>query len=183
MSERALRWFGAIAAALVLLDIAAIVHMQHKLASGSTELQYKKIEADDKRRERDTCLGWVKERDAKIAKLEADLNKCSYDATEAANTAESCDKTNYRELFNVANAGVIASNVVLYQMDDKELKKYCNTNWEVSIGKNYPGAKLVGQSTMEIGHSRSGSLFLVTCDWLVPSVLWCNKGKIHGSGW
>jgi len=147
--------------------------MQNKLAENRASLLDKSTEANDKRRERDTCLGWVKDRDTTATKLTAELKKCEAEAAEAATHND----TSYNELFNVANAGVISTNVVMYLMDDKELRKYCSTNWEVSIGKNYPGAKLVGQSTMEIGHSRSGSLFLVTCDWLIPSVLWCNKGK------
>lgn len=163
---------GAWCAAMLLLIVcfAWACHLTNKLDDTFGFLRATEVEAQDKRRERDTCLKLYEDQKVATAAQEASAKKS---AEELATCKSEC--TDYSGLFNNFTAGVISTNVVLYLMDAKELKNYCLTNWEVNIGKNYKDAKLVSSSTFEVSRSRSGALFLVTCDWAVPSKLWCDK--------
>ena len=143
-----------------------------RLDDALDQLKEKKVEAQDKRRERDTCMKLYSESTTKVKEHEYSLAKS---ADELATCRKEC--INYNEIFNSFTAGVISTNVVSYFMDDKELRTYCDTNWQTNLAKNYPGAKLVSFHTSELTRSRSGALFLVVCDWTVPSRLWCDRSK------
>lgn len=150
-----------------LLSAFSIVSLNGDLAATESKLKEAKQLAADKYRERDTCLKLNDE-------LNAKLSSCQLKAAKASEEVPAkC--VEYHELFNSFTAGVLSTNVVMYEMTDKELTRYCHTNWEVNIGKNYAGAKLVDHTTFEVSRSKSGSLFMVTCDWAIPSALWCNK--------
>jgi hypothetical protein len=162
--------------ALVLITalLVCLVRADRELNASRVTFIETKVEAKDKRRERDTCLKWNDELKASVATLEATAKKFE---NEHAAEHEQC--TDYHEIFNSLTAGIISTDVVLYSMDDKELHKYCHTNWEANIAKNYSGAKLVDYESTELSRSRSGAMFLVTCYWTIPSSLWCGKkGKL-----
>jgi len=133
------------------------------------ELLKARVEASDKRRERDTCM--------KMNTALSSTVKCAEIAV-AEDAEDAKEQTDYHEIFNAENAGIIATDIALYDMTDAELKANCNRNWKLNIGKNYPGAKLVSYNSFELSRSRSGAMYMVTCDWLVPSKLWCNKRAV-----
>ena len=163
---------GIAGAALVVgaVQAAALCRRAADMQDLREELVKVRVEASDKRRERDTCM-----------KMNAELSstvKCAEIAV-AEDAEDAKEQTDYHELFNMENAGIIATDIALYEMTDAELKANCNRNWKLNIGKNYPGSKLVAYYSFELSRSRSGAVYMVTCDWLVPSKLWCNKKAVQ----
>lgn len=160
----------AIGLIIIVALLGSYVHVSNASDATKAELLAVKVEANDKRRERDTCLKWNDELKASVAAV-----KTSAEKFEKEHAAEHEQCVDYHEVFNGLTAGVISTDVVLYSMDGKELRNYCHTNWETNIAKNYKGAKLVDYESTELSRSRSGALFLVTCYWAIPSALWCDK--------
>ena len=162
---------GVAGVALIIGAVQAVVlcYRASDMQDLREELLKARVEASDKRRERDTCM-----------KLNAELSstvKCAEIAV-AEDAEDAKEQLDYHEIFNAENAGIIATDIALYEMTDAELKANCNCNWKLNIGKNYPGAKLVSYNSFELSRSRSGTMYMVTCDWLVPSKLWCNKKAV-----
>lgn len=145
-------------------------HLLNKSEGTRNALDKVTIAATNSRHERDACLKENAELKASVATI-----KTSYEKFEKEHAAEHEQCVDYHEIFNGLTAGIISTDVVLYSMDGKELHKYCHTNWETNIAKNYKGAKLVDYESTELSRSRSGALFLVTCYWAIPSALWCDK--------
>jgi hypothetical protein len=151
----------------VILFAGCLFRLKSNLELTESKLKDANQVVADKYRERNTCLKLNDELRNKVASYEAAAKKASEEPPVKC--------VEYHELFNSFTAGVVSTNIVTYEMYDKELRNYCNTNWKVNVGKNYAGAKLVDYKTFEVSRSRSGSLFMVTCDWAIPSALWCDK--------
>ncbi len=155
---------------IIVALLGGLVHTSNDLAASKATILTNKAEAADQRRELDTCLKWHEACTATVTMQEEAAKKCGEELAK-----EKEEHVSYSELFNSFTAGVISTDVITYMMDDKELRAYCHSNWELNIGKNYKGAKLADFSTLELNRTRSGTLFLVTCYWAVPSTLWCDK--------
>lgn len=157
----------------LVLAVIGLSRLEDKLTDTRRQLLEATTEANDKRRERDVCLKMHDTCTATVTMQEAAAKKS---AEELATCRLEC--TDYHELFNSFTAGIITTSTVTYLMDSKELRTYCDTDWKANIGKNYPGAKLVSTYTFEVSRTRAGAIFMVTCDWAVPSKLWCDKKSL-----
>lgn len=162
------RWFQFSYLTALTLAIVTTFALCYATVDLRDKLNDVRTEASDKRRERDAAYKLFRECSESLEK--ANVSAKEFD--------ESCRGMNCKEMFSNDAAGVVSTTYLGYDLGVVGLIDFCHHDERVNLGKNYPGSHLASVNT--INHSGNGKeYYLATCNWFVPSPLWCAKDAMN----